>query len=102
MNPKPQTVTFKVDATLAEAMRGMPNRSDFLRSAVLAALENTCPICKGTGLLTPRQMEHWRNFARTHSFEECEECHEYRLVCPAQPDRCSSRGLTKKPKKAKK
>jgi len=48
---KQEIVTFKVDEPLREAMRGIPNRSEFIRSAILAALENVCPLCKGTGCL---------------------------------------------------
>jgi hypothetical protein len=44
-------------------------------------LENVCPLCGGTGALTPRQREHWDKFACHHSLEECEECHEMHLVC---------------------
>ncbi len=78
---KQDTITFKADAALVEALRGMPGRSDFLRAAVLAALNNTCPLCKGSGILTIRQMEHWAAFAKKHHFEKCGECDEYQLVC---------------------
>ena len=102
MANKLEIISFKVDASLAAAMKGMPNRSDFLRAAVLAALENTCPLCKGTGLLTPQQMEHWREFAKTHSFEECGECHEYRLVCSGKHDHCHHGGKAAGPAKKEK
>ncbi|HOZ45706.1 MAG TPA: ribbon-helix-helix domain-containing protein [Candidatus Hydrogenedentes bacterium] len=82
--PKPEIITFKVDNELSEAMRGIPNRSQFIRSAVLAALDNTCPLCRGVGVLTPKQREHWNEFARTHSVTECAECHEYYLQCSAE------------------
>jgi hypothetical protein len=89
MKSKQEIITFKVDAALAEAMRGMPNRSEFLRSAVLAALQNICPLCKGTGILSPHQMAHWSAFAKTHSIEECEKCHEFHLVCASEkPEHC--------------
>ena len=60
---KGEIVTFKADATLLAALEGAPNRSAFIRSAILAALDNTCPVCKGTGLLTPYQKGHWQQFA---------------------------------------
>ena len=88
MKLKQEIITFKVDSALAEAMRGIPNRSDFLRSAVLTALRNMCPLCKGTGILTPHQMEHWNSFAQTHSVEECKECNEFHLVCASQMEGC--------------
>ena len=83
---KPEIVTFKVDADLLEAMRGIPNRSEFIRSALLAALGGACPLCRGTGTLTPKQKEHWDTFARDHQVTECDQCHELRVVCTNRPE----------------
>ena len=78
---KPQVVTLKADQALIEAMQGVENRSEFIRSAILAALDGTCPVCMGTGILTPRQKEHWQAFERSHAVEECPDCHEMHLTC---------------------
>ncbi len=77
----PATITFKAEASLVEAMRAIPNRSAFIRSAILAALDSTCPLCHGTGILTPEQKEHWDQFAVDHRIKECNECHQWYLVC---------------------
>jgi hypothetical protein len=81
MRRKSEIVTFKVDETLLAAMQGIPNRSSFIRSAVLAALDSVCPLCKGTGIMTPKQLEHWEKFSRDHAVEECADCRELHLVC---------------------
>ena len=78
---KEEVITFKVDERLAEAMAHVGNRSAFIRDAILAALGNTCPVCRGTGILTVAQMEHWDEFNQHHHVEECDECHEPHLVC---------------------
>ena len=78
---KQEIVSFKVDGTLLEAMKGIPNRSEFIRGAILTALDSVCPLCRGTGILTPRQYEHWAVFAKDHAVKECSECHELHLVC---------------------
>jgi hypothetical protein len=78
---KQQVITFKADAALADAISRLPNRSEFIRGAVLTALENTCPVCNGTGQLSPHQKEHWKEFMRDHLLEECSKCHEVHLVC---------------------
>ncbi len=89
---KEQVITFKADSSLLEAMRGVPNRSAFIRAACLAALDSTCPLCGGTGILSPNQKLHWETLARDHSVEECEECHELRLVCSrGQPSKCGEK-----------
>jgi hypothetical protein len=78
---KEEVITFKVDEALAQAMEGIPNRSEFIRSAILSALQNICPLCSGTGILTPDQQNHWHSFAKDHSVEECHTCHAFHLVC---------------------
>jgi hypothetical protein len=80
---KQEIVTFKVDEPLLKAMRGIPNRSVFIRDAILSALNNACPLCKGSGILTPDQRKHWIEFAEHHALEECEDCHAVHLVCEA-------------------
>ena len=78
---KQEIVTFKVDRSLLEVLKDLPNRSEFIRQAILGALENTCPLCQGTGALSPNQRKHWESFSRSHSLKECENCHEVRLIC---------------------
>ena len=78
---KSGVITFKADASLVEAIRALPNRSAFIRDAILAALENACPLCAGTGVLSADQMRHWEEFAADHSVAQCGKCREFRLVC---------------------
>jgi hypothetical protein len=78
---KPSIITFKADTALLEALQGVENRSEFIRSALLAALENICPLCKGRGSLTSNQKTHWSSFASDHGLTECDDCHEFHLVC---------------------
>ena len=78
---KTEVVSFKADAALLDAMRGVTNRSEFIRTAILSALDSTCPLCSGSGTLTPNQMRHWNDLATDHSVEECKDCREVRLVC---------------------
>lgn len=78
---KGETITFKVDEALAEAMAGIQNRSDFIRTAILSALGNVCPLCNGTGTLTASQRAHWDEFTRNHHLHTCNDCRESHLVC---------------------
>ena len=81
MKKKQEIITFKVDQNLLEAIRHIPNRSEFIRTAIIEALGNVCPLCNGTGMLTPSQKLHWNDFAADHSIVTCDECHEAILVC---------------------
>ncbi len=85
MRKKSEIITFKADQSLLDAIKGVENRSRFIREAVFAALENVCPLCKGSGTLTVNQMRHWDTFAEDHSLRECGDCHEVHLVCVKQP-----------------
>jgi hypothetical protein len=94
MTRKQEIVTFKVDEPLWEAMRGISNRSEFIRAAILSALDSVCPLCKGSGILTPDQRKHWDAFAKNHSLEECVDCHAVHLVCSAEGDGHSEKSET--------
>ena len=78
---KAEIITFKADPALLDALRGVRNRSAFIREAILIALDNLCPLCGGTGLLTPKQKDHWEEFSGQHTITECDDCHERHLVC---------------------
>ena len=78
---KGEVITFKVDEALSNALAGLPNRSEFIRAAILDALDNACPLCRGVGILTPNQKRHWQAFAEHHQILECDECHEFHLIC---------------------
>ena len=81
MKKKQEIVTFKVDEDLLEAIKGIPNRSEFIRAAIIAALGSVCPLCDGAGMLTPNQKHHWDDFAVAHFVKRCDDCHESFLVC---------------------
>ena len=76
-----EVITFKVDSALKEAMEGVNNRSEFIRAAILSALDSACPLCRGTGILTPHQREHWQEFSKDHALEKCSKCHSWVLSC---------------------
>jgi hypothetical protein len=81
LKKKEEIITFKVDEGLSQAMGGIPNRSEFIRSAIMAALDSTCPLCGGSGIMTPDQRKHWKEIAKSHTVRECTECHAFHIVC---------------------
>ena len=82
---KESVITFKADQKLSELLQDIPNRSDFIRKAVLEALDSTCPLCNGTGILTPSQRKHWDEFSEHHHIAKCSEgCGERILFCDYQ------------------
>lgn len=83
---KETVITFKADASLLGVLSRIPNRSEFIRTAILQALDSSCPLCSGAGVLTPNQKRHWERFAAEHSIRECGDCHEVHLVCGLNAD----------------
>lgn len=82
-NAKSALITFKVEPSLAELINRMPNKSEFIRRSLLASLNNTCPLCQGTGVLNPHQRVHWDRFAESHTVKRCIKCHAVHLLCEA-------------------
>jgi len=80
---KETVITFKVDRHLSEVLEGIPNRSAFIRKAILSAIDSKCPLCNGTGILTAEQRGHWEQFTRNHHIEKCDACKAYHIVCEA-------------------
>lgn len=81
MKKKGDIITFKVNEDLRDVIKNIPNRSEFIRAAIMAALDNICPLCNGTGLLTPKQKEHWEDFSRDHAVKRCDDCDELYIEC---------------------
>jgi len=65
---------------LIETMEDISNRSGVIRAAIVSALDGTCPLCRGTGVLNEKQCRHWTESSETHGVERCEECNVNHLV----------------------
>jgi hypothetical protein len=92
---KVDIITFKVPESLRDAMKGIPNRSEFIRNALVAALDSICPLCKGTGVIMPNQRTHWDSFTTEHHFEECDTCNAVHVVCEhSRHDSVHAQGAT--------
>ena len=74
MNGSYDVVSFKADKGLMELLRGVSNRSEFIRSAILSAFDHLCPLCKGTGVLTPHKRQHLDDVSTHLKEQECDEC----------------------------
>ncbi len=89
---KQETITFKVDPSLVEALKDIPNRSAFIRNALLSAVGRRCPLCQGSGMLSEDQQRHLEQFRRTHTIRECEECHAVYVACDNADEIAGGRG----------
>jgi len=83
---KQETITFKADSELARLLAVLPNKSEFYRQAILNALDNACPLCQGSGILTPQQKRHWDEFLAHHHLEKCNDCDALHVVCESESE----------------
>lgn len=78
---KEQVITFKVDKELQEALSRIPNKSEFIRGAILESLGNRCPLCGGSGILSESQKSHMDEFLEHHRLEKCGKCDQIHIRC---------------------
>lgn len=78
---KERVFSFKADGDLSRALENTPNRSEFIRKALLAALKHECPLCRGAGVLTLEQEKHLEQFLTLHVLTRCDKCQAVHFVC---------------------
>ncbi len=67
-------VAFKVEQELARVLDQLPNKSDFIRRAIIAQLNMACPLCEGTGVLPRGLHDHYVAHLREIAQRNCERC----------------------------
>jgi hypothetical protein len=75
-SPKTEIVAFKVEEDLAEFLNKLPNKSDFIRKAIIAQFGMTCPLCIGSGVVARGLHNHFKPIIAKNSTKKCERCGE--------------------------
>lgn len=75
-NPKESIVAFKVERELAAILNGLPNKSAFIRRAIVAQLSMACPLCNGSGVLPKGLHDHYVAMLPRISKHSCDGCGE--------------------------
>lgn len=71
---KPAVVAFKVEEELAEILNKLPNKSAFIRKAIVAHLGLTCPLCNGHGVVPRGLHDHYASLVQKYNARPCEKC----------------------------
>jgi hypothetical protein len=71
---KAALVAFKVEPELARILDQLPNKSDFIRRAIIAQLNMACPLCAGTGTLPRGLHDHYAQHLRDIAQRSCDRC----------------------------
>jgi len=72
---KSRTVAVKVEAELADFLARLPNKSEFIRQAILAQFGTACPLCSGAGQLASALGSHYAPLLEKHRERACQKCH---------------------------
>jgi hypothetical protein len=51
-------VSFRVDRHLADILNKVPDKSSFIREAILRSFYQACPVCLGRGFV-PEEISRW-------------------------------------------
>ena len=87
---KQTVVSFRVDQHLAEVLNSLPDKSTFIRDAILRRFYTTCPFCRGRGVLPQVILDWLRTRLPDYPAVECTCCHyQYPaelVAAPGEPD----------------
>lgn len=71
---KSEIVAFKVEEDIAEFLNRLPNKSDFIRKAIIAQFGMTCPLCTGSGVVPRGLHTHFAPILAEHRDRPCDRC----------------------------
>lgn len=72
--PKSQIVAFKVEEELARFLNKLPNKSAFIRKAIVAQLGMACPLCTGAGVVPRGIHDHYAPVLQKNNARKCDGC----------------------------
>jgi hypothetical protein len=72
--PKSEIVAFKVEKELAEFLNKLPNKSEFIRKAIVAQFGMACPLCIGTGVVPRGVHTHYKTRIADQNERPCDRC----------------------------
>lgn len=71
---KQVVVSFRVDSHLAEMLSRLPDKSAFIREAVLKRFYDVCPLCQGHGVLPSIVAGWWATRVAETNPRKCRCC----------------------------
>jgi hypothetical protein len=74
MSRKTAVVAFKVEEELAQILNDLPNKSEFIRKAIVSHLSMACPLCRGSGVLPKALHDYYVSVLPEFSRRDCEGC----------------------------
>jgi hypothetical protein len=81
---KTDVVAFKVEAELAALLNKLPNKSAFIRKAIVSHLGVECPLCRGSGVVPRGVHDHYSAMLGKLNHRNCDGC-GHPLSLPQEP-----------------
>lgn len=69
-----RNVGFKIDEETAAFLDSLPNRSEYVRRAILQYLSRVCPLCDGAGAVPIGVHDHYAGRVDEHRTVHCVGC----------------------------
>jgi hypothetical protein len=82
--PKNEVVAFKVEEELAALLNKLPNKSAFIRKAIVAELGMACPLCDGSGVVPRGMHDAYAPILKKLHARQCDGCGD-KLALPREP-----------------
>jgi hypothetical protein len=73
---KTEVVAFKVEEDLADFLNKLPNKSEYIRRAIIAQFGMACPLCTGTGVVPRGIHNHYQPIIQQNKELICHLCHK--------------------------
>src|SRR5262245_6424842 len=73
-SPKTAVVAFKVEEELADFLNQLPNKSAFIRKAIVAQMSMACPLCHGSGQVSRWVHDHYLPLLSNFTHRNCDGC----------------------------
>lgn len=77
---KTEIVAFKVEADLADFLNKLPNKSDYIRKAIVAQFGMACPLCLGSGVVARGIHNHYKPVIEQHNQHACARCEKMETI----------------------
>jgi hypothetical protein len=71
---QPNEVAIKIEDELADFLGRLPNKSEFIRQAILAQFGMACPLCSGSGEVPAAIGSHYAPVLQANRKRTCLKC----------------------------
>ena len=57
---KTKVICYRADEEQADFLNRLPNKTEYIRQAIAAAIKQPCPLCQGLGAVSHETLERFK------------------------------------------